>query len=198
VNELYPVQISGPRVSLREVNSGDIAAVFDYASNPLVTEHTVWDLHTDIGFTETLVTAWIEQAKQIPRSRIELGVIFENELVGMGRISIEPGAHRRGNIGYVLNPTIWGQGIGSETAALLVEFGFTTLGLHRIWGKARPANTASRRILEKAGMRFEGILRDDLFIKGQYYDMASYAVLEGDVYPRVMRSGGEGDGTPAE
>jgi len=58
---------------------------------------------------------------------------------------------------YLLNKTAWGRGLASEAAAAAVGFGFERERLARIIGLVRPENAASRRVLEKVGLRFERI-----------------------------------------
>jgi RimJ/RimL family protein N-acetyltransferase len=58
-------------------------------------------------------------------------------------------------IGWLLVPSAWGQGYATEAAAALIEEGFRRVGLDRIVARYQPANTASGRIMEKIGMRFE-------------------------------------------
>lgn len=58
------------------------------------------------------------------------------------------------DIAYRLMPTHWGQGLATEAALASVHFGFANLGLKRIVGLAMPANIASVRVLEKAGLRY--------------------------------------------
>ena len=60
----------------------------------------------------------------------------------------------------------------------IVEFGFSKLGLHRIFGTCDPANTASVRLLEKVGMQREGHLREHKWGKGKWRDSFLYAILE--------------------
>lgn len=58
---------------------------------------------------------------------------------------------------YLLNKTTWGRGLASEAATAAVRYGFETVGLERIIAVTNPANAASRRVLAKAGLRFERI-----------------------------------------
>ena len=65
-------------------------------------------------------------------------------------------------VGYRLLPKAWGQGFATEGAKAIVDYGFDDLGLNRIIGVTHPANSASQRVLQKAGLRDEGW--------GRYYD----------------------------
>ncbi len=62
---------------------------------------------------------------------------------------------------YGISPAEWGRGYATEIAQAILRYGFETAGLARIWGIADPENLASRRVLEKIGMTFEGYVVDD-------------------------------------
>lgn len=64
-------------------------------------------------------------------------------------------AHSDVEIGWLLLPSAWGHGYATEAAQALVKEGFQRLELDRIVARYQPANIASRRIMEKIGMRFE-------------------------------------------
>lgn len=75
-------------------------------------------------------------------------------------------------VGYRLLPEYWGLGIATEVARALVDYGFERMGLKRIVAVTYPDNAASRRVLEKAGLRYEGV--------GHYYgtDLSYYALTK--------------------
>ncbi len=82
----------------------------------------------------------------------------DDRLIGV--ISIHPDrTHKRAEIGYWLGKPFWNQGITSEAAARVVRFGFEDLGLYRIQATYFVDNIASRRVMDKVGMTFEGVLR---------------------------------------
>jgi ribosomal-protein-alanine N-acetyltransferase len=74
----------------------------------------------------------------------------------IGRCGLQP--LREGSeieLGYTLFKEFWGRGIATETARLALRHGFETSGLERIIAIAHPANGASRRVMEKVGLRYE-------------------------------------------
>ena len=81
---------------------------------------------------------------------------------------------------YVLNRKFWNKGYMMEVVKRVIHFGFSELGLHRIYATLAPENVASARVLEKAGMRREGHLREHRYIKGEWRDSLLYAILESD------------------
>jgi ribosomal-protein-alanine N-acetyltransferase len=84
----------------------------------------------------------------------------------------------------VLNPDFHGRGYGTEVARAVVDFGFTHLGLHRIEARFMQGNHASRRVMEKVGMTFEGFHRDLVFVKGEFRTVGVCAMTEED-YRRI-------------
>ena len=99
------------------------------------------------------------------------------QLIGNIGIRKENSSDHQAELGYEINPKFWGQGYASEAALAMRNFGFKKLGLHRIWAHCLEENIASRRVLEKVGMRLEGTLRDDEFFKERYWNTCMYAIL---------------------
>lgn len=60
-------------------------------------------------------------------------------------------------VGYAFGKAAWGRGYATEVASAVVQWGFETLGLERIVAVASPENAASRRVMDKLGMRYEGV-----------------------------------------
>ena len=85
--------------------------------------------------------------------------------------------------GWLLARSHWGRGYATEATRALLAFGFGELKLHRIYATCDPKNRASARVLEKAGMRYEGHLRDHLIQRGAWRDSLLYAALEQDALP---------------
>ncbi|HSI15177.1 MAG TPA: GNAT family protein [Chthoniobacter sp.] len=80
-----------------------------------------------------------------------------------------------GEIGYWLGETFWGRGIITEAVTALTDWAFTELGLVRLYAPVFAHNTASARVLEKAGYEFEGRQRARYFRDGEYIDGLLYA-----------------------
>jgi len=85
-------------------------------------------------------------------------------------------------IGWAIHdPALRGRGYGTAAARALVDYLFLNFeNLHRVCCNTAPANLGSRRIAEKAGLRYEGLLRGVIFIRGAYQDGAVYGMLRPD------------------
>ncbi|WP_412537707.1 GNAT family protein [Longispora sp. K20-0274] len=166
---MFPVRLVGRRVTLREVTAADLPAVGRVLDHPLIADRFA---------CEEPVGALVVPGE--PRVAYHLVVEKDQEVVGGGALRITSTTHGRGEIGYVLHPDWWGQGLATETARLLVELGIRDLGLHRIEATVRDDNGGAQRVCEKIGMRYEGRTRGYLLVGGVWRDSVRFATLAGD------------------
>lgn len=103
---------------------------------------------------------------------IEMG----GEVVGSCHLSWSL-KQRRAFVGYWVGKPYRGQGIAAEAARGLIDFSFGKLGAKRVWAMSFADNLASCRVLEKAGMKREALLRRNAFHRGRWRDDACYGVL---------------------
>ncbi|HWI47762.1 MAG TPA: GNAT family protein [Rummeliibacillus sp.] len=150
-----------------------------YASQAIVCQYQPWGPNTEIE-SQAFVTQVVMDAKQDRRTRFVFAIIEKEhgEMIGAGEINIRDFQNREGEIGYIVNPDYWGKGIATETAKLLIEFGFCQLNLHRIFATCDPRNMASAKILKKIGMIQEGRIREDLLLETGWRDSFLYSILE--------------------
>ena len=88
--------------------------------------------------------------------------------------------HRRAEVGYAMNRHYWGRGLATEAVLGVVGFAFRELGLNRVQAIVLPDNIGSTRVLEKAGMQREGLLRKYQYVLGDYWDVYMYGLLRSD------------------
>ena len=86
--------------------------------------------------------------------------------------------HARAEVGFVLSREYWGRGLMAEAVRAMLRFGFERMNLNRIEARCIAENAASARVMEKAGMFYEGTLRQREYIKGAYRDIKLYAILK--------------------
>lgn len=169
------------RLILREFRKEDWAAVLAYQSDPRYLHYYEWT-----GRTPEEVQAFVgmflrAQAAQ-PRTQFQLAITLKESRQHIGNCGIRkdsPDAHQA-DIGYELAPEHWGQGYATEAARAIIRFGFTALGVHRIWADCLADNTASAHVLTKIGMRQEGHLRETHYYKGRWWDTLLFGMLESE------------------
>ncbi len=95
------------------------------------------------------------------------------------------GVFRQGNIhrqtaelGYYIAEKYWGKGIMTEAVKQVCDYVFQKSDIIRIYGEPFAYNTASLRVLEKAGFQYEGTLRNNAVKNGKVLDMKMYAILK--------------------
>lgn len=89
-------------------------------------------------------------------------------------------AHHKAEVGYWIAVPAWGKGIATEAVRRVIAFGFDELALHRIDAQHYAENPASGRVMTKAGMRHEGLMRGVVFRDGIPRDNELYAILRTD------------------
>ncbi len=86
--------------------------------------------------------------------------------------------NRKGEVGWFFNPNYQRRGYATEAAGALLDFGFKTMGLHRITAQCDVLNERSFSLMERLGMRREAHYLEKKLIKGEWHHQYAYAILE--------------------
>ncbi|ORT61929.1 GNAT family protein [Streptomyces sp. CB03238] len=176
---MYPVNRRSQRLELRELVPDDVDAVLAIYGSPEATEHLSFEPRSRTQ-VEQIVTRSIASATANPRTEYAVAVVERdgNQLIGFGRLAMDPHQQRAATFGFALRPEAWGMGYGIETVELLLGLGFEDLDLHRVWGARSPHNEASARTMLKAGMVEEGRIREHIEKGGKWRDSVVHSILE--------------------
>lgn len=169
------------RIYLREIETGDWIDVHAYASQEIVCQYQPWGPNSEQDSRE-YVEEIIANGNVNPRSRFAFAVVEmqTEKMIGVGEFTIRDFSNKVGEIAYIVNPDHWGKGFATEVAKLLINFGFSEFGMHRIFATCDPRNLASSKVLEKVGMTQEGRLREDLLLRDGWRDSFVYGILENE------------------
>ncbi len=178
--------IETERLLLRKITLNDASDMFEYASNPQVSEYTMWSTHTSIEDTKYFLKSLTKMYKR--RELVDWGIVHKAEKKFIGTCGFVEWSmtHSRAEIGYALSARYWREGYMSEAVNAIIEFGFREMLLNRIVGRCEVNNIASARVMEKVGMQLEGILRQQLFVKGRYWDLKIYSILREDFFDDIV------------
>jgi RimJ/RimL family protein N-acetyltransferase len=173
------MQITTERLVLREFVEGDWPVVLAYQTDPRYLRFYGWTGRTAYDVRD-FVQMFIDQQQEQPRRKHQLAITLKpnRQLIGNVGIRRKNADDWEADIGYELAPEHWGRGYATEAARAILAFGFDDLKLHRVWAWCIAENTASVRVLEKIGMRLEGRLRENEWIKNRWYDSLVYAILD--------------------
>ena len=172
-----PQELLTLRLLLRSFECGDIPAIVCLAGAREIAATTINIPHP---YTEEDAQHFLAHADQdfhAGRSvTFAVTTLQAGELCGAVGLAIVP-AHKRAELGYWIGVPFWGQGFATESASVVMAFGFETLRLNRIHASHFTGNTASQRVLEKIGMRHEGPSRQHVRKWNRYIDLENYGLL---------------------
>ena len=178
--------IETERLLLRKITLSDASDMFEYASNPEVSQYTMWSTHTSIEDTKYFLQSLTKMYKR--RELVDWGIVHKAEKKFIGTCGFVEWSmtHSRAEIGYALSRRYWGEGYMSEAVNAVIEFGFREMSLNRIMARCEVNNIASARVMEKVGMQMEGILRQHLFVKDRYWDLKIYSILREEFFENIV------------
>jgi [ribosomal protein S5]-alanine N-acetyltransferase len=172
------VELETDRLLIREVLASDADDFFRYRRQEEYWRHVPIEPPTadSIG---TLVNGWIQNQDQNPRTVYFLAATDKrsHQLVGDAGLYVRSIHSRQGEIGWGVISSRTGQGLATEIGEALLQLAFDTLSLHRVFAQCRVDNQASRRIMVKLGMREEGVFRENVFARGEWWSSFQSSVL---------------------
>ncbi len=101
----------------------------------------------------------------------------DGNLLGAVGLTVQR-SHSRAELGYWIGKPYWGNGYCTEAARAVIAYGFTTLKLNRIFAMYMTRNPSSGRVMEKLGMKSEGIMRQQYKKRDVYEDFAMCGILK--------------------
>ena len=125
------------------------------------------------------ISKWLSHINQSTKT-VSFGIcsIETGDLIGYAGIASISVLNRCGEYFILIgDKEYWGKGIGTEVTKLITEYGFNTLGLHRVELTAYTSNPSAISVYEKAGYKHEGIKRQSGFRDGQFLDKVQMAAL---------------------
>jgi RimJ/RimL family protein N-acetyltransferase len=180
--------ISTNRLKLRLLSRSDIFSIHHLHSLPETDEFNTLGIPDSLEVTERVIENLLyEQSREFnPSFTFVIEGKESNQFIGL--ISLKPGKpkYKDAEIWFKLHLDFWGQGYATEAVNAILDFGFNDLNLHRIEAGCAVDNTASGRVLEKAGMKLEGTRRQALPLKTGWSDNFEYAILKTDIRATTM------------
>ncbi len=157
-------------------NSGEVFSLIENNRNYL-RKWLPWVDNTDkLAVVEKVIFSW---EKEFDYGTDYIFGIFKNDCY-IGNIGLHDikKSNNSGMIGYWLSEPEQGSGIMTDCVRCLVNYGFNTMFLNRIYIHCAVSNIKSRSIPERLGFVLEGILADEEYLYGKYYDLAVYGILK--------------------
>lgn len=175
------MNIETERLLLREFVAEDWQSVLAYQRDRRYLQFYSDADRTEVEAQEFIQMFLFQQAEQ-PRRKFQLAITIQGDdtVVGTCGIRRKPDNDWEADIGFELAPEHWGHGIATEAAQEIVNYGFSTLKVHRISSWCIADNIASARVLEKVGLHLEGRLREHQYFKNRWWDTLLFGKLRAD------------------
>jgi ribosomal-protein-alanine N-acetyltransferase len=141
-----------------------------------------WAINIPHPYPKDGAIKFIKQTKELMKKGLsyELAIQIESTKEVLGVISLMKvdRRHKNAELGYWVGKKFWNRGIATEAVSRVMEFGFQMLNLERIYAKCFHNNEASRKVMEKVGMKLEGKFRHEVFKENKFIDTLYYGILK--------------------
>jgi len=156
-------QLQWSRLHARRIHAGDLTRLFEIYGDPQTQTFNPAGPLRDLEQARDTLQGWLAHWEQ--HGFGEWAVSRHDtpdHVIGFGGLNYAShfGPKPEINLGYRFATEAWGHGLATEFAHGLIEYGFKTLTLPRIYAKVREHHIASRRVLEKVGLVPCGVLDD--------------------------------------
>ena len=173
-----PETIQTERLTLRKVCVDDALAIFEgYAQDPEVTRFMIWKPHKNIQETEQFLSACQELWREEKDFAYAITLKRNSQLIGM--FAVHP-MKLKIEVGYGMARAFWGKGYMTEALREVIDWALAQPDIFRVQATCDVENIGSARVMEKAGMTCEGILRRYVLhpnISDEPRDVYMYAIV---------------------
>jgi len=171
--KMLAIELPGAlQASLRPLQFDDAAAWSAYLNQPGVIEHTSWG---DIGHT---ALAALIQSYETQQEALRWAIVdSSSSLIGTVGLNDISRPHGRAELAYDLDPEHRGRGLATRAAQAVIYWARNELDLQRIQATVLDTNEPSIAVLERLGMRREGLLRRYRKVRGEARDFWMYAAV---------------------
>ncbi len=174
------MEIRGQKVVLKNLEMTDLPDRHRWLNDPEVTRY-----FTNQGafpLTMSAMTQWFEAATRASSHNQEVHLAIwtmDGKHIGGAQLKAIDWRNRGAELGiFIGEKTDWGKGLATEATQLLVQYGFETLNLHRIWLRVDSQNHAALKCYQKNGFQADGIFRAEVYRDGGYHDSIVMSILK--------------------
>lgn len=170
------MEILSERVRIREIKLSDGQALLEAMECSEIHQMHNYGF-TSIEHVESYIRVLLKEYEAGKFRTLAVADKENNQLIGLITLDVLD-LFSRAEISYWIRQEKWNRGYGTESVKAIIKYGFESLGMNRI--QAITSNPASERVFNKAGMAYEGTLRQYVGMKGVYWDCKMYSILQND------------------
>ncbi|HCJ07287.1 MAG TPA: UDP-4-amino-4,6-dideoxy-N-acetyl-beta-L-altrosamine N-acetyltransferase [Lachnospiraceae bacterium] len=161
---IRPITMDDTNNIVRWRNSAEVKKYFIYQKDFTIEGHTNWMLN------------------KVATGQVVQFIIVENQTgMDIGSVYLQDidYVHKKAEYGiFIGEDSAKGKGYGTQVAKLMIKYAFKELGLHRLYLRAFADNRRAISSYQKAGFISEGLLKDDVFVNGQYRDIEWMGIID--------------------
>ena len=172
-----------PRLILRRIAMSDAKDIFAYSADEEVARHVLWTAQKSLSEAKAYCKYMMRRYRNDEPASWGIIEKATGHLVGTIGYMDYNEDNATVEVGYSLAHWLWNGGYMTEALARVIDYTFDAMEINRIEAQHELDNPASGRVMEKCGMTREGVLRQRLYNKGKYVDVALYAILRSDPRP---------------
>lgn len=160
----------------------------NWASDPEVTRFLTWPVHENAAATAALLDLWISEYADETKYNWVMELRDTGEIIGnLSIVSMREDVASM-EIGYCMSRKWWGQGYMPEALTAVIAYLFTNTDVNRIEAKHDVNNPKSGRVMDKAGMTAEGVLRAYFIGNQGLCDTKVHSILRSEWMDQNKRS----------
>ena len=178
------VTLETDRLILRRFAETDDESMFrNWCADPDVTKYLMWPTHKSIVETKRVLhDIWLSKYDELNFYQWAIVNKNINEPIGSIGVVKHDEQTKMVHIGYCIGKAWWHKGYTSEALIRLVWFFFEEAGINRIESRHDPRNPNSGKVMQKAGLKYEGTSREADWNNQGICDAANYAILAADYF----------------
>jgi ribosomal-protein-alanine N-acetyltransferase len=182
-------ELATERLRLRAPLPSDAAALLGILGDPEVTRYHNMPTLTTLAEAHAALERLQQRYTARDTIRWAIELLSPGEMIGTVGLLRFDFEHRRAEIGYEIARRFWGRGLTPDAVAVVIRYGFSILGLHRIEAGILPGNESSVRVVQKLGFLEEGSRRDYLYANGRFHTFRWFSLLATDAGPPPASGG---------
>jgi [ribosomal protein S5]-alanine N-acetyltransferase len=172
----FPI-LTTDRLVLRPFNDGDVKELFFLRSHEGVMKYIAKPKPKDHNDIFQLIA---KMSKMIADNEgVAWAITLKTDPKAIGHISFQHlyKEHYRAEVGYMLHPDHYMQGIMNEALTAVLTYGFSKMGLHSVEANISPENIASQKLLERHNFVREAWFKENYFFEGEFMDSVIYSLI---------------------
>lgn len=182
MNHKGTIKLETERLILRRFEENDALDMYNnWANDKDVTKYLPWIIHDNIDVKKKRIISWLNEYDKENRYNWAIVPKEYGKVIG----SISPAnikeKQQRCDVGYCMSKKYWNKGIMTKALKTILKFLFEEINFNRVQAMHNSENTASGKVMLKAGMKYEGRLKEYQVNKsGEFIDSDVYAIVKSD------------------